>query len=74
MEVKIKYGSLANEKSYNIRYSWKIIKELNILVSKCMSFINMRLNKWDSKEIDERNSLGANLKYLRRLIMGAIKL
>ena len=41
--VKVKYKNLAMQKSYNIRYSWKIIKELNISASKSLQFMNMEL-------------------------------
>lgn len=68
---------LAVLKSYNIRYSWKIVKELNLAASKCLQFINM-----DFKFDKERNSgvphfndcLGYKVKHYRSLIMGVIKL
>jgi len=43
MGVRVKYKSLAGLKSYNIRYSWKLVKELNLAASKCLQFINMDL-------------------------------
>jgi hypothetical protein len=46
MGVRVKYKVLAGLKSYNIRYSWKLVKELNLAVSKCLQFINMDL-KYD---------------------------
>jgi hypothetical protein len=45
--VKVKYQNLAQQKSYNIRYSWKIIKELNKSASKCLQFINMDIPEKD---------------------------
>jgi hypothetical protein len=73
--VKIKYKKLAEQKSYNIRYSWKIIKDLNLSASKCLSIINMELSKnSNTKKICLTNSVGANLKCLRQLVMGALKL
>lgn len=69
----MKYSKLESQKSYNIRYSWRIIKDLNISASKCVSFINMK-SQGNSHKVDQINSLGTNIKLLRRLIMGAIKL
>lgn len=43
MGVRVKYKQLAQLKSYNVRYSWKLVKELNLAVSKCLQFINMDL-------------------------------
>lgn len=72
--VKTKYKRLAEEKSYNLRYSWKIIKQLNLSASKCLSFINMGAQYGgEGQTIDSTNTLGGNVKYLRKLIMGAIK-
>lgn len=45
--VKTKYKNLAELKSYNIRYSWKVVKELNVAASKCLQFINMNLKNYD---------------------------
>lgn len=45
--VKTKYKNLAELKSYNIRYSWKVVKELNVAASKCLQFINMNLKHYD---------------------------
>lgn len=76
MHVKVKYKNLAIHKSYNVRYSWKIIKELNVSASKSLQFINMNLPEKDFKKedmIEITNSMGSNIKYLRPLIMGAIK-
>ena len=50
--VKVKYKNLAMQKSYNIRYSWKIIKELNISASKSLQFMNMDLPEKDFKKSD----------------------
>ena len=77
MGVRAKYKKLAEFKSYNIRYSWKFVKELNLAASKCLQLINM-----DFKYDKERNNsspvfndcLGYKLKYYRNLIMGVIKL
>ena len=41
MGVRVKYKALAALHSYSIRYSWRIIKDLNLAVSKCLQFINM---------------------------------
>lgn len=43
VSVKSKYQRLSEQKSYNIRYSWKIIRELNLAVSKCLPFVNMNI-------------------------------
>lgn len=73
--VKTKYKRLAEQKSYNIRYSWKVIKELNLSASKCLPFINMQLiSNEEGKAICSINTIGSNLKCLRQLIMGALKL
>lgn len=72
--VKAKYRGLAEQKSYNIRYSWKIIKELNISASKCLSFINMAVESDNDKVICSTKTIGINLKCLRQLIMNAFKL
>lgn len=72
--VKTKYKRLSEEKSFNLRYSWKIIKELNLSASKCLPFVNMDIKyAGEGKFIDSINSLGGNLKYLRKLVMGTIK-
>lgn len=73
--VKAKYKNLSNEKSYNIRYSWKIIRDLNLAASKCLGFINMAVIPNERGQlITSTNTIGANLKNLRQLIMGALKL
>lgn len=46
--IRVKYKSLAESPSHNIRYSWKIIKEFNVAVSKCLQFINMDLSYAES--------------------------
>lgn len=73
----MKYKPLADFKSYNIRYSWKLVKELNLAASKCLQFINMDV-KYDKERNDTcpifNDSLGYKLKYFRNLIMGVIKL
>lgn len=73
--VKLKYQKLSEEKSYNIRFSWKMIKELNLSASKCLPFINMISTSNESnKKISSTNSLGENIKCMRHLIMGVLKL
>lgn len=77
MGVRVKYKALAGFKAYNIRYSWKFVKELNLAASKCLQLVNM-----DFKIDKERNDtypvyndcLGYKIKYYRNLIMGVIKL
>jgi len=39
--VRVKYSALGGQKSYNIRYSWRVVKELNLAASDCLQFINM---------------------------------
>jgi hypothetical protein len=77
MGVRVKYKALAGLKSYNIRYSWKLVKELNLAASKCLQYINMDL-KFDKERNDTcpvyNDSLGYKIKYFRNLIMGVIKL
>lgn len=77
MGVRVKYKSLASFKSYNIRYSWKLVKELNLAASNCLQYINMDL-KYDKDRNDTcpvyNDCLGYKLKYFRNLIMGVIKL
>lgn len=77
MGVRVKYKALANLKSYNIRHSWRIVKELNLEASKCLQFINMDL-KYDKDRNDTcpvyNDCLGYKVKYFRNLIMGVIKL
>ena len=76
--VKAKYKNLAELKSYNIRYSWKIVKELNVAASKCLQFINMNLKHHSNNDSGDTpkdsDCLGAKIKCFRNLIMGAIKL
>jgi other hect domain ubiquitin protein ligase E3 len=77
MGVRVKYKQLGALKSYNIRFSWKFVKELNLAASKCLQFINMDL-KLDKDRADTSpsysDSLGYNIKYYRSLVMGVIKL
>lgn len=77
MGVRVKYKALGALKSYNIRYSWKFVKELNLAASKCLQFVNMDL-KFDKDRNDTcpvyNDCLGYNIKYFRNLIMGVIKL
>ncbi len=77
MGVRVKYKALGALKSYNIRYSWKFVKELNLAASKCLQFVNMDL-KFDKERNDTtpvyNDSLGYYIKYFRNLIMGVIKL
>ena len=75
MGVRTKYKALAALKSYNIRYSWKFVKELNLAASKCFQLINMEVN--NSREIKEpfySDCLAIKIQYYRSLIMGVIKL
>ena len=77
MGVRVKYKQLGALKSYNIRFSWKFVKELNLAASKCLQFINMDL-KLDKERADSTpnysDCLGYNIKYYRSLRMGVIKL
>ncbi len=41
--MKTKYKNLGELKAYNVRYSWKVVKELNVAASKCLQFVNMNL-------------------------------
>ena len=47
--VKMKFKGLAELKSYDVRYSWKIIKELNVAASKCLQFVNMNLKHYQNE-------------------------
>ena len=75
--MRVKYKILAGFKSYNNRFSWKLVKELNLAASKCLQFINMDL-KFDKERNDTypvyTDSLGYKFKYFRNLIMRVIKL
>jgi hypothetical protein len=75
--VRVKYKGLTNFKSYNIRYSWKVVKELNLAASKCLQFINMDL-KYDKERTDNNplfnDPLGYKVKHFRNLVMRVIKL
>ena len=52
-----------------------MIKELNLSASKCLPFINMISTSNESnKKISSTNSLGENIKCMRHLIMGVLKL
>lgn len=52
-----------------------MIKELNLSASKCLQFINMKLMANEQKKvICSTHTIGANLKCLRQLVMGALKL
>jgi hypothetical protein len=77
MGIRVKYKQLASMKSYNIRYSWKFVKELNLAASNCFQFVNMDI-KFDKERNDSlpifNDSLGYKLKYFRNLVMGVIKL
>ena len=77
MGVRVKYKQLAQLKSYNVRYSWKLVKELNFASSKCLQFINMDL-VFDKERNDAcpvfSDPLGYKVKYFKNLIMGVIKL
>lgn len=76
MGVRVKYKQLGALKSYSIRFSWKLVKELNLAASKCLQFVNMDL-KWERGREPApayADSLGYNIKYFRSLIMGVIKL
>lgn len=77
MGVRAKYKPLALQASYNIRFTWKIVKGLNLAASKCLQFVNMDL-KYDKERSDKyplhTDCLGYKVKYFRNLIMGVIKL
>jgi hypothetical protein len=74
--VRTKYKNLAELQSYNVRYSWKIVKELNVAASKCLQFINLNLKHFNrgNDVLKDSDCLGAKVKCFRNLIMGAIKL
>ena len=75
MGVRVRYKSLAALDSFSIRYSWRIIKDLNLAASKCLQFVNMSEESAENKEIPSSiDCLGMKLKYFRSLIMGVIKL
>ena len=68
---------LTDFKSFNLRYSWKFVKELNLAASKCLQLINMDF-KFDKERNDTypvyNDCLGYKVKYYRNLIFGVIKL